>query len=110
MWWNIGPLWVHVHVIHVLHVIATLNSPIVSSCFFVLAFATTHPPHPMPLPPTPYKHCPNTNEFHEKIKTVENQSLSIATCQVSCAKANRQLSIIMLSEPEQGWFLIEFSK
>ena len=66
----------------------------------------------MPLPPTPYKHCPNTNEFHEKIKTVENQSLSIATCicQVSCAKANRQLSIIMLSEPEQGWFLIEFSK
>ena len=36
-------LWVHVDVI------ATLNSTIVSPCFFVLAFATTHPLTPTPL-------------------------------------------------------------
>ena len=59
----VGPLWVHVDVI------ATLNSTNVSSCFFVLAFATTHPPPihpPCPSYSSPYIHWSNINEFHEK--------------------------------------------
>ena len=46
--------------------IATLNSTIfVLSCFFVLAFDTTHTT-PVSLLSTPYVHWPNINEFHEK--------------------------------------------
>ena len=68
--------------VHV-HIMATLNSYIVSSSLFKLLPPPT-PPHPLP-----YICWPNINEFHLKksSKTGKNQSLS--TCQVSCTKANR---------------------
>ena len=49
-----------------------------------------------PLLPTPVYKLAHINEFHEKAsKTGENYPIS--TCQVSCTKANRQLSATMLN-------------
>ena len=55
-------MWVQVHVL------ANLNftTVFVSSFFFVLGFATTHP-IPTPLTPTPLYTLVQINEFHEKI-------------------------------------------
>ena len=60
-------------------VIATLNSTVVSSCFFVLAFAITHP--------FIYAGPTLMNSMKKLSKTGENQPLSHS--QVRYTKANR---------------------
>ena len=56
------------------------------------------PPHPCH--PSPYICWSTINEFHKKLlKTGENRQLS--TCQGSCTKVSRSLSIIMLTEQGQ---------
>ena len=78
------------------HHIATPNS----THFGFISFCH-HSLHICTIPLTPDIHWSIINVFHENIvKNVENQPLSI--CQVSYAKANRQLSIYLLYQVNEA--------